>query len=157
MPSFLEVRVWPPQRMGLRTKESETVIHFWVAPGGLMRVLLCLFMMALTIVAADDQPVLEVFMPSVLDPWMYPALLQAEAKVNKIYGDIKFASSWRTSYYPMPTGCFKRARYSRIVVDLRENTFTWITAESIGFHNAGFDKGRVHNIKPADWRNSASD
>ncbi len=105
-----------------------------------MRVLLCLFMMALTIAAADDQPVLEVFMPSVLDPWMYPALLQAETKVNKIYGDIGIRVLWPTSY-PMPTGCLKRARYSRIVVDLRNNTPPDSRPKALAFTTLGSTEG----------------
>jgi hypothetical protein len=97
-------------------------------------------MMALTIAAADDQPVLEVFMPSVLDLRMHHALLQAEAKVNKIYGDIGIRVLWRTSY-PRPTGCFKRARYSRIVVDLRTNTPPDSWPNALAFTTLGSTEG----------------
>jgi hypothetical protein len=105
-----------------------------------MRVLLCFFMMALTIAAADDQPVLEVFMPSVLDLRMHHALSQAEAKVNKIYGDIGIRVLWRTSY-PTPSGCFKRARYSRIVVDLRTNTPPDSSPKALAFTTLGSTEG----------------
>jgi hypothetical protein len=141
MPSFLEAHVWPAPRISLRTKEPETVIHFCqVAAGGLLRVLLCLFVMAISIAAADDQPVLEVFVPSVQDRWMYPALLQAEAKVTKIYSDIGIRVLWPTTY-PMPAGCLKRARYSRIVVDLRMNIPPDSMPKALAFTTLGSTNG----------------
>lgn len=124
------------------------VIHFCPAAGGvLMRGLLCFFMMALTIAATDDQPVLEVFMPFVADLRMYRALLQAEVKVNKIYGDIGIRVLWRTSY-PTPNGCFKRARYSRIVVDQRTDAPPDLRPNAMAFTTLGSTKGACVTLLP---------
>jgi hypothetical protein len=105
-----------------------------------MRVLLCILMTALTVAAADDQPVLEVFMPSVLDLQMYHALVRAEDTVNKIYDRIGIRVLWRTSN-TMPTGCLKRAQYSRIVVDLQTNIPPNVSANALAFTTLGSTEG----------------
>jgi hypothetical protein len=97
-------------------------------------------MTVLTVAAADDQPVLEVFMPFVLDIQRYHALIRAEATVNKIYGRIGIRVLWRTSNI-MPAGCLKRAQYSRIVVDLRTDIPLNVSPKAVAFTTLGSTEG----------------
>ena len=84
-----------------------------------MRFLLCLMLTAPADAAANDEPVVEVFVPPVFSVKMDHAFMRARATVNEIYSGIGIRVVWRSTR-SAPPGCAKKPNRTIVVAFLWE-------------------------------------
>ena len=82
----------------------------------------------------NDQPVVEMFLPNVIDRNMNQALGRARGIVQAAYADIGVQVIWRFGK-TSPSGCEKKPGRRQIVFDLRNGTAKGRSADALAFAN----------------------
>ncbi len=85
--------------------------------------------------AAGEQPVVELFLPHVIDRNVNRALGRARGIVQEAYADIGVQVIWRFGKTSSLSGCEKKPGRRQIVFDLRHGTAKSRSADALAFAN----------------------
>lgn len=90
--------------------------------------------------AAEEQPVVEIFLPNLLDRHVSRALGRARGIVDEAYADIGVRVIWRVGKTP-PLACEKQPGRRQIVFDFLDGVVKGPTSEALAFANPYQQRG----------------
>jgi hypothetical protein len=102
---------------------------------------LCLLITVAATAAKNDQPVVEVFLPPIVNGANTELAFQyARTVVSQTYAEIGVHIVWRSTA-SAPSGCWQEPLRRKIVVDFRSTNPAGLTKEALAFSNPYSDEG----------------